>query len=114
MGSGIGGKMEGLLIGGATAVVTFIFAYSWLSTPNKKRFNRWFGNPVTDILVSVATLAIAGATATGLMTAIGLGIGLSICLKVSSWVFGRDERSGILYSLNRMVQGWIITLRDKY
>jgi len=104
--------MEGLLIGGATAVVTFVFAYSWLSTTNKKRFNRWFGNPVIDVLISVATLAIAGATATGLMTAIGLGIGLSICLKVSSWVFGRDERSGILYSLDRMVQGWIAKLKN--
>jgi len=84
--------MTGFVIGVITAMFTYAVVYIDLSLKNKRRFNRWFANGFTDIILTISMLTIGGVTATGLFTALGLGVGISLCLKISKLLYGTSVK----------------------
>ena len=81
--------METFIIGVITAVITYIFAFSYMSRPNKKRFNGIFANGIVDIAIGISILVFIGTHGLGIMlTALGIGVGLSLCLRAGKLVFG--------------------------
>lgn len=83
--------MSSFLIGIITAFITFAFSYSYLSAYHRVKFNIMFGNPITDIIITLSCLLLVGTTASSLMTVLGLGIGLSSGLRIVIWFYGKGD-----------------------
>ncbi len=95
--------MTSFLVGITTAFITFAFSYSYLNAYNRVRFNITFGNPVTDVVITLGCLLLVGSTASSLMTVLGLGIGLSSGLKIVVWFFGTGD-GGAQQKLKRLLK----------
>ena len=80
--------LEGFLVGFLTAVVSFLMAYSYMPIEMKRTFNSYFANPIVDIIFTVGVMGLAGATASGLVTALGIGFGFSLSLRTAKWLYG--------------------------
>ncbi len=80
--------LEGFLVGFLTAVVSFVMAYSYMPCNLKRRFNAIFANPFVDIVFTIAVMGLAGATASGLVTALGIGFGFSLSLRTAKYLYG--------------------------
>ena len=81
--------MEHFLLGVATSVVTYIFAYSYLSRDMKRAFNSIFANGFADIAITIAILVFIGTQGLGIaLLALGLGVGLSMSLRAGKMLYG--------------------------
>jgi hypothetical protein len=60
-----------------------------MSHSNKKRFNGLFANGIVDIAIGITIMVFIGTHGLGIMlTALGLGVGLSLCLRTGRMIFG--------------------------
>lgn len=80
--------LEGFLVGFLTAVVSFLMAYSYMPIDMKRTFNSIFANPIVDVIFTVSAMGLAGATASGLVTALGIGFGFSLSLRAAKLLYG--------------------------
>ena len=80
-----------LTTGAATAIITFMFSYSYLNEYRKVKFNRYLCNWYTDVLITVSCFFLMNGTQSGLMTVLGLGLGLSLSIKFVEFWYGKGD-----------------------
>ena len=83
--------MESFLLGFITSIVSYIMAYSYMNRETKRKFNYYFCNPITDIIITSGAMMLSVGTSGSLFMAIGIGFGLSLSLKASKWLYGVGE-----------------------
>ena len=80
--------MEAFLLGFTVAIVSYIMAYSYMPRGSKRTFNRYFANPVVDVIVTSGAMVLSVGTSGSLFLALGIGFGLSMSLRAGKFLYG--------------------------
>jgi len=63
-------------------------AYSYMPRTQKRTFNRYFANPVVDVIVTSGVMVLSVGTSGSLFLALGIGFGLSMSLRAGKFLYG--------------------------
>ena len=80
--------MSSFLLGFAVSIVSYVMAYSYMSRSAKRTFNKYFANPVVDVIVTSSVMLLSVGTSGSLFLALGIGFGLSMSLRTGKYMYG--------------------------